>query len=230
MSTAALQFDPGFSHFNMGGRSSFAWPGRCFPSLNRPTSIVSLLFFLTSPDVVLEHSHNTPYGQDLGPYSSEASLSPPTHSRSITNSPPRMTPEQRELKRQRDQARRDSKLAARLHRSSSHSSLSGQYEVASPPHSINGDYASTSGLSHMPIYTTAPADISLLTEPTTLAPQLVMPPYSPPLPSANSLPLHSPPLPSSTSTVFPSPYQPHSYLPEYPYTPSTSSSVSSHYG
>lgn len=27
MSTAALQFDPGFSHFNMGSRSSFAWPG-----------------------------------------------------------------------------------------------------------------------------------------------------------------------------------------------------------
>lgn len=27
MSTAALHFDPGFNHFNMGGRSSFAWPG-----------------------------------------------------------------------------------------------------------------------------------------------------------------------------------------------------------
>lgn len=27
MSTAALQFDPGFSHFSMGSRSSFAWPG-----------------------------------------------------------------------------------------------------------------------------------------------------------------------------------------------------------
>lgn len=148
-----------------------------------------------------------------------------------------MTPEQRELKRQRDQARRDSKLAARLHRASSHSSLSGHYEVPSPPHSTNEDYTggnrdytSTTGLSHMPIYTTAPADISLLTEPTTLAPQMIMPPYSPPMSTSNSLPLHSPPLPSSTSTVFPSPYQPHSYLPEYPYTPSSSSSVSSQYG
>lgn len=182
------------------------------------------------PDVVLESSDNANYGQDLGPYSSEASLSPPSHSRSITNSPSRMTAEQRELKRQRDQARRDSKLASRLHRSSSHSSHSEQYEVPSPPHSINGDYASTTSLSHMPIYTTAPADISLLTQPTTLAPQLVMQAYSPPLPTSSSLPLHSPPLPSSTSTVFPSPYQPHSYLPEYPYTPSTTSSVSSHYG
>lgn len=170
----------------------------------------------------------------------------------MTNSPPRTTPEQRELKRQRDQARRDAKLAARLGRASSHSSHSGHYhDVASPPHSDNGDYSranenysratdnyassngdytTTSGLAHMPIYTTAPANMSLLTEPATLAPEMIMPPYSPPLSSANSLPLHSPPLPSSTSTVFPSPYQPHSYLPEYPYTPSSSSSVSSHYG
>lgn len=31
MSTAALHFDPGFNHFNMGSRSSFAWPGMCQP-------------------------------------------------------------------------------------------------------------------------------------------------------------------------------------------------------
>lgn len=229
MSTATLQFDPGFSHFNMGSRSSFAWPGRWTPRY-KTWQQKSTRHSNKVPDVVLESSDNTHYGQDLGPYSSEASLSPPSHSRSITNSPSRMTPEQRELKRQRDQARRDSKLASRLHRSSSHSSHSEQYEVPSPPHSINGDYASTTSLSHMPIYTTAPADISLLTEPTTLAPQMVMQAYSPPLPTSSSLPLHSPPLPSSTSTVFPSPYQPHSYLPEYPYTPSSTSSVSSHYG
>ncbi|CAN8098623.1 unnamed protein product [Discula destructiva] len=205
----------------MGARSSFAWP-----------------------DVVLQSPQTTQYSEDLSHYASEASLSPPCQSRSISSSPPRMTPEQRELKRQRDQARRDSKLAARLQRASSHSSHSGHYEVASPPRSTNGDYTrgngdytrntgdytSTTDLSHMPIYTTAPPDISLLTEPTTLAPQMILPSYSPPMPSSNTMPLHSPPLPSSTSTVFPSPYQPHSYLPDYPYTPSSSSSVSSQFG
>lgn len=153
-------------------------------------------------------------------------MSPPSHSRSITNSPHRMTPEQRELKRQREQARRDSKLSARLHRAGSHSSQGG-YEVPSPPHSTAGDF--TSSMTSMPIYTTAPSDISLLAEPTTLGQQLVLPPYSPPLPTSSSLPLHSPPLPSSTSTVFPSPYQQPQYLPEYPYAPSSSSSMSSHY-
>lgn len=164
----------------------------------------------------------------MGLYESEPSLSPQMHSRSITNSPPRMTTEQRELKRQREQARRDSKLSSRFHRAGSHSSSQGGYEVSSPPHSAAGDYTTTS-MAHMPIYTTAPSDISLLTEPATLAPQMVLAPYSPPLPTSSSLPLHSPPLPSSTSTVFPSPYQTPQYLPEYPYTPSSSSSVSSHY-
>lgn len=31
MSIVALQFDPGFNHFNMGSRSSFAWPGMQHP-------------------------------------------------------------------------------------------------------------------------------------------------------------------------------------------------------
>lgn len=41
-------------------------------------------------------------------------LSPPRHSRSATVRTTKMTPEQRELKRQREQTRRDSKLAARV--------------------------------------------------------------------------------------------------------------------
>ncbi|KAJ1299529.1 hypothetical protein OPQ81_003308 [Rhizoctonia solani] len=135
MSTAALQYDPGFNHhFNMGARTSFAWP-----------------------DVVLEPSHNGFPGQELGPYASDSSLSPPPQQRSMTNSPPRMAPEQRELKRQRDQARRDSKLSARLRRAESHSSQGGHYDMASPPHSANGDYTTgTSSLPSMPVYTTAP--------------------------------------------------------------------------
>ncbi len=50
-------------------------------------------------------------------YASDASLSPPTASRSVTASPPRhsiaFTAQQRELKRQRDQVRREAKAASR---------------------------------------------------------------------------------------------------------------------
>lgn len=166
-------------------------------------------------DVVLEPTSNGLLGHDMGHYHPEPSMSPPMHPRSATNSPPRMTPEQRELKRQRDQLRRDSKLSQRLQRAGSQGSHSG-YEVSSPPPS-QGEYAhSTSSLPSMPVYTTAPADISLLTEPTTLAPQMVLPPYSPPLPSSNQM-------------GFPSPYSQPQYM-DYSYPPSTGAPLSSHYG
>lgn len=141
-------------------------------------------------------------------------MSPPVHSRSSTNSPPRMTPEQRELKRQRDQARRDSKLSARFQRAGSQGSQS-TYEVTSPPAS-QGDFPSTSSLPSMPVYTTAPTDISLLTEPTTLAPQMVLPPYSPPLPPSSQM-------------GFPSPYSQPPYM-DYSYPPTTGAPMSTHYG
>lgn len=54
---------------------------------------------------------------------------PPT---GAANSPPRMSAEQRELKRQREEARRDSKLSARMRRAGSHGSDSG-YGVTSRP-------------------------------------------------------------------------------------------------
>ncbi|KAJ0114331.1 hypothetical protein N8I77_003286 [Diaporthe amygdali] len=191
MSTAALHFDPGFNHFSMGSRSSFAWP-----------------------DVVLEPTNGGLLGHEMGHYAPESSLSPPMHSRSATSSPPRMSAEQRELKRQREQARRDSKLSARIQRAGSQGSHSG-YDVSSPP-STQAEFAHTSSMSSMPVYTTAPTDISLLTEPTTLAPQMVLPSYSPPLPSSNQM-------------GFPSPYQQPQYM-DYSYPPSTGAPLSSHYG
>ncbi|POS72703.1 hypothetical protein DHEL01_v208905 [Diaporthe helianthi] len=216
MSTAALHFDPGFNHFSMGSRSSFAWPGMCRPYTigppprpahqGHPSNLAA--------DVVLEPTNGGLLPQDMGHYAPESSLSPPMHSRSATSSPPRMSAEQRELKRQREQARRDSKLSARIQRAGSQGSQSG-YDVASPP-STQGEFAHTSGMSSMPVYTTAPADISLLTEPTTLAPQMVLPSYSPPLPSSNQM-------------GFPSPYQQPQYI-DYPYPSSTGAPLSSHYG
>jgi hypothetical protein len=117
-------------------------------------------------------------GHDLASmgHASDASLTPPSGSRSVTASPPRanMTAEQRELKRQRDQARRSSKEAARIRRSSSN-----PYVQGTP---ITMAEAVSAALT-LPVYTTAPASISLLAEPvTTMASQTYVPSYSPPLP------------------------------------------------
>ncbi|GAB1311398.1 hypothetical protein MFIFM68171_01608 [Madurella fahalii] len=178
MSAVAVSYDPGFS---MGSRSSFTWP-------------------------VLE-SGNGLMPPDLH-YGSDASLTPPSGSRSVTASPPRstLTPEQRELKRQRDQARHNSKLQARGRRTDSASS------VYSPPVTL-ADL--TTSAPSMPVYTTAPSQISLLAEPS--APQY-LPPFSPPLPDHNQ------------ANMFTSAYPPQPYMPDYGYPPTTAPSLPSHYG
>lgn len=96
----------------------------------------------------------------------------------MTASPPKanLTPEQRELKRQRDQARRESKSAARIRRSS------GNAYVQGTPITM----ADVSAAMTLPVYTTAPASISLLAEPpTTIAPQSYITSYTQPLSESN---------------------------------------------
>lgn len=147
---------------------------------------------------------------ELGAYTPDASLSPPSGSRSVTASPPRstLTPEQRELKRQRDQARHSSKLHARGRRTDSASS-----SAYSPPVTLPD---MVTGASNMPVYTTAPPPISLLAEPS--APHY-LPPFSPPLPD------------HSQANMFTNPYPPQPYLPpDYGYPPTTAASLPSHYG
>ena len=118
---------------------------------------------------------------------SDASLTPPIGSRSITSSPPRgvLTPEQRELKRQQDLARRDSKSRARR-------TMSGTgYPTSSPsPPVTMSEFGQTSS-----VYTTAPSQISLLAEPvTTVGSQQYIPAYStsPPLSDHGPSPMFSP--------------------------------------
>jgi hypothetical protein len=148
----------------MGNRSAFSWPG-----IHGATTETSAHLL----------------GHDLASlgHGSEASLTPPSVSRSITASPPRpsLTPEQREVKRQMDQLRRDSKTGARMRRSS------------------GNPYApDTSSAMSMSVYTTAPPPISLLTEPaTTMSSQTYIPTYSPQLQDA----------PPSTVSNMPSVYQ-----------------------
>ncbi|OIW35620.1 hypothetical protein CONLIGDRAFT_65018 [Coniochaeta ligniaria NRRL 30616] len=185
MSTVALQYDP---TFNMAGRSSFTWP-------------------------VMESANLL--GHDLSSYTSDVSLSPPNGSRSITASPPRgiLTAEQRELKRQRDQVRRDSKMSQRQGRADSSSSS----YVHSPPVTM-ADL--TTGASSLPVYTTAPSQITVLAEPvSTLAPQQYMPSYSPPLESQPNM---------FSNQYSPQPYLQMGYSSSYPNT--APPSLPSHYG
>lgn len=136
-------------------------------------------------------------GHDLGSYSADASLPPPsTDSRSVTGSPPRLfTAEQQELKRQQDQARRDSKISQRQRRTDSASSY-----VSSPPISMS---EVTAGVPTMPIYSTASSQISMLAEPAVSAStHQYLPTYSAPIPMGSQFPNQYAP-------------QPYMYTPDY---------------
>lgn len=152
-STAALPFD---SSFPMSGKQSYAWPN-----------------MMANPD---DHANLLGHHLALGG-GSDAGYASTAGSRSINGSPPRqpLSVEQRELKRQMDNARRESKSAARFRRSNSNPYL---------------EDATTSALG-MPAYTAAAAPISLLAEPATSVPgQGYLSAYSQPLqePSSAGLP------------------------------------------
>lgn len=152
-STAALPFD---SSFPMSGKQSYAWPN-----------------MMANPD---DHANLLGHHLALGG-GSDAGYASTAGSRSINGSPPRqpLSVEQRELKRQMDHVRRESKSAARFRRSNSNPYL---------------EDATTSALG-MPAYTAAAAPISLLAEPATSVPgQGYLSAYSQPLqePSSAGLP------------------------------------------
>lgn len=191
MSAVAVAFDP---RMEMGiPRSSYTWPG-------------------------LDSGHDL-LGHDLSSvgHASNASLTPPSESRSLTSSPPRfaLTPEQRELKRQRDQARRDSKTSVRARRAMSNYSSASQ----SPPVSMH----EFSSASPVPVYTTAPSQISLLAEPTTMAGSYMSSYSTSPLPDhGNSM------FAPQFSSLPPADYLGLNYSPGYP-PPSSAHSLSSQY-
>ncbi|KAI1200882.1 hypothetical protein F5X97DRAFT_331821 [Nemania serpens] len=198
-SAVAVSFDP---RMDMGvPRSTYTWSG--------------IHGLESSPELLPHDMSSVAHGSDI------SSLTPPSGSRSLTSSPPRpiLTPEQRELKRQRDQARRDSKTTARVRRGMSNNSYSPVSQ--SPPVAMH-DFSSSSA---MPIYTTAPSQISLLAEPVTTVGPSYMSSYSTsPLPDhANSqmFSSHYSPLPSND-------YMGMSYSAGYPPPPSTQS-LSSQY-
>lgn len=190
----------------MGSRSSYTWPGQCWP----PAHPRIMPRHHGSHSVGVEQTHGL-LGPDLNHYRSDASLTPPSGSRSVTASPPRnsLTAEQRELKRQRDQARHNSKMQARGRRAGSGSS-----SVYSPPSHLS---ELVTGASSMPVYTTAPPQISLLTEPAT---SHYLPPFQSPVPDHHQPGMFQPQ----------GHYPPPSYMAEYSYPPSSGPGLASHYG
>ncbi|KAK1777353.1 hypothetical protein QBC45DRAFT_190987 [Copromyces sp. CBS 386.78] len=182
MSALALPYD---SSYSMGSRSSFSWP-----VLDSGSGLIS---------------------PELGSYGSDSSF---TGSRSGTASPPRtsLSAEQRELKRQRDQARRHSKMHVRGRRAGS-SSSSGVY---SPPPSLA---VLSSGAPSIPVYTSA-GPVSLLTEPHATHYHAQ---FSPPL-SDHHHNHHS------QSNMYHNPYPTPTYINDYGYPASATSSLPSHYG
>ncbi|KEY71109.1 hypothetical protein S7711_00931 [Stachybotrys chartarum IBT 7711] len=148
-----MPFDPNF----MGPRSAFTWPGPL--DSNAPTS------------------HMMPHELAMAP-NTDPSLTPPSSTRSLTGSPPRvggLTPHQRELKKHQDRVRRDSRLTSRIRRTSSNHSF-----MDSPPPPMTISDVTSAG--SIPAYTTAPTPISLLAEPVTSMPTPpYMPSYSPPI-------------------------------------------------
>ncbi|CAJ0546104.1 Ff.00g095770.m01.CDS01 [Fusarium sp. VM40] len=150
MSTVAIQFDPVFS---MGPRSAFTWPG----PLETSASSSSML----SPGL-----------SSMG-HASGNSLTPPPQSRSVTSSPPRLSlsADQREVKRQSDRVRRDSRLVNRMRRSNSNPYAESQSSMGLP---------SVTDAMNISAYSTAPAPVTLMSDtPTTMSSSTYLQSYSP---------------------------------------------------
>lgn len=153
----------------------------------------------------MHHDYTSAYNTGSDP-----SLTPPSVTSSLTSSPPRhhgFTPEQRELKRQQDRARRDSRQLSRLRRVSSQASY-----MDSPTMSPIPDVATSS--MEMPTYSAATAPVSLISEPAgPLQAQPYMPSYSPPLQDPSQAQMFPTPYAHSMQQSYGMPieYQPNPY-------------------
>ncbi|KXJ92322.1 hypothetical protein Micbo1qcDRAFT_61232 [Microdochium bolleyi] len=167
MSTmTAMPFDSGMGF--EASRATYTWPGLDLNANFLDNSLCS-----------------------VGPSSDAGMTSSSVDSRSITSSPPypRLTAEQRELKRQRDMARRDSKASVRSHRA-----MSDYRASQSPPLPIHEFNVGPS----MAVYTSSQPQLSLLPEPVT-----TLPGVSTYLPSSYTA---SPPLSDQQAAMFPASY------------------------
>ncbi|KAM3086591.1 hypothetical protein ACMFMF_000538 [Clarireedia jacksonii] len=153
MSTLGIQqYDP---RFDAGARPSYTWPQ------------------FEMNEQFIQHHDLSPH---ISPHMSPGQLSPydelkpsPVYARAISDSPPRasLTPEQRELKRQRDVARRDTKTRQRRERSLSNPYASSQRTTPDMLPRTLPDYSNSNSLAPTPLLSQNP---SSLPSPSYLAP------------------------------------------------------------
>ncbi|KAB8302539.1 hypothetical protein EYC80_005928 [Monilinia laxa] len=151
MSTLGIQhYDP---RFDAGARPSYTWPQ-----------------FEMNEQFIPQH--------DLSPHMSPGQLSPydelkpsPIYARALSDSPPRasLTPEQRELKRQRDHARRETKTRQRRDRSLSNPYASNRTTPDMLPRTLPDHYSNPNSLAPTPLLSHCPSTHGL-SSPSYLAP------------------------------------------------------------
>ncbi|QSZ28837.1 hypothetical protein DSL72_003342 [Monilinia vaccinii-corymbosi] len=140
MSTIGIQhYDP---RFDAGARPSYTWPQ----------------FEMNEQFIPQQH--------DLSPHMSPGQLSPyddlrpsPVYARALSDSPPRasLTPEQRELKRQRDHARRETKTRQRRDRSLSNPYASNRSTPDMLPRTLPDHYSNPNSLAPTPLLSHCPS-------------------------------------------------------------------------
>jgi len=113
----AVGVQPYDSQFDAGAQPSYTWP-RKLPYTQRGRLVLTFAGFDTSDQFFPQQMSPPMLNGALNPYDEKLM---PMYARSISSSPPRgnLTPEQRELKRQRELSRRDSKVKHRRDRSTS---------------------------------------------------------------------------------------------------------------
>ncbi|CAG8973147.1 hypothetical protein HYALB_00008678 [Hymenoscyphus albidus] len=178
MSTVGIQqYD---SRFDAGIRPSYTWPRKFINQVFCHT----ILTIIDSFQMEEQHMSCPPLNPSMLSAYDDPKLMP-MYARSLSSSPPRgtLTPEQRELKRQRDHARRDSKTRARRERS------------------VSNPYVVSNRTSPDLMPRTLPEYSSSLTPSPLLAPG--------PLPSNHTLPSHQAhPSPALSSSSYLTPYSP----------------------
>ncbi|ESZ98332.1 hypothetical protein SBOR_1325 [Sclerotinia borealis F-4128] len=159
MSTLGIQhYDP---RFDAGARPSYTWP-RTYPRSYLEGMELTRAEFEMHEQFIQQHE----LSPHISPHMSPGQLSPydelkpsPIYARAISDSPPRanLTPEQRELKRQRDYARRDTKTRQRRERSLSNPYASNRTTPDMLPRTLPDHYSNSNSLAPTPLLSQGPS-------------------------------------------------------------------------
>ena len=178
ISTVGVQQYDG--RFDAGVRQSYTWPRKLNVSDYRQAMLIEPDFDMGEPFAPHDLSPGMSSG-NLAPYEDPKLI--PIYARSLSSSPPRasLTPEQRELKRQRDHARRNSKTRIRRDRSTSNPYIMSQKTSPDLLPRTLPEYSSS----------LAPAPLLSQGSPTLASPAFLTP-YSPHIPESGPSDMYGP--------------------------------------